>query len=500
MSSGRVTKAMTKTTAEVTACTGLFVLVAFGTGACVSPRRSSAPPPLAPADIIRTERFDPGLPEPPPLPASVLSPQETEREEEADAPEQVLDLATVLELAGASNLQIAFARERLSESRARLDAANVLWLPELWAGIGYNKHEGRLQETQGRILEVSRTAFSTSGGVGATLDFTDAFLTPRAAAHDVEAAAASEAATINDALVSAALAWIDLMEAQADGALARQDIGLAQELVELTEGFVRSGQGLESDAARARSELVQRREALVRHEHAMARHSASLATLIRLDPTKPLRAAEADLVPFVLVPEAVPLKRLVAKALAVRPEIREAKARVEAAKELERREELRPFIPELRLAARAGGLGGGTGSALDRFGSEGEFSVGLVWTVRSLGFGEGPAGMKRTALRRQAAIALTMTRDEVAHEVTVAWQEVRDERRRIGLAVESIEEANRSLELNMRRIRGAEGLPIEVLQAMQASATARHAYVDAVAGYNRAQIHLLHAIGRSPEP
>jgi outer membrane protein TolC len=49
-----------------------------------------------------------------------------------------------LRLAGANNLHIALATQRVRQARARLDAAEYLWLPSLNLGVAYNYHTGRL--------------------------------------------------------------------------------------------------------------------------------------------------------------------------------------------------------------------------------------------------------------------------------------------------------------------------------------------------------------------
>ena len=58
-----------------------------------------------------------------------------------------------------------------------------------------------------------------------------------------------------------------------------------------------------------------------------------------------------------------------------------------------------------------------------------------------------------------------------------------------------IQAAERSFSLDVQRIENAQGLPIEVLQSIQALATARQAYLGAVIDYNIAQFELCHAIG-----
>jgi outer membrane protein TolC len=403
-------------------------------------------------------------------------------------------------MGGANSLQIALAREELAEAHAGLDLAEVLWLPNLWAGVGYNKHEGALQETQGDVLQVSRNSGFVGGGIFASFDFADAMLEPRSALHDVDAASAGVSASVNDTLLAVAVAYNDLLEAQAGLTLAEENVSFAQELGKLTEAFSRSGQGLEADAARARNELAHRKRLVVAREQSVETRSARLATLLRLDPKQPLRASEPRLVPFALMPEDVELDNLVALAMDARPEIRSLTFGVSAEEAQGRQERLRPFMPRLVLGLRGGGLGGGTGSDFEDFSDEGQLTAGLVWGVRNLGFGESAVRRREAAQTRRAKVQLQLVRDAVAEEVTVAYLQARGRRRQVELAMQNVAESLDSLDLNMARIRGAAGLPIEALQAIQAAATARDTYLDAVGEFNRSQFLLLRAVGRAPRP
>ena len=91
--------------------------------------------------------------------ASTLSP-----EKESDArPEEVpgdnpwigLNLPTVLELVGAHDLQIAFARERLAELKAKEDQAKYRFFPSLLPGASFQRLDGHYQETRGDFLDSS---------------------------------------------------------------------------------------------------------------------------------------------------------------------------------------------------------------------------------------------------------------------------------------------------------------------------------------------------------
>src|SRR5690606_3514345 len=76
-----------------------------------------------------------------------------------------IDLAWALQLAGGQNPEVNFARQRIQEAYAGLQAAQVLWVPSLRAGVNYNKHDGVIQDVAGNMVTNSRS--SLYGGLGA---------------------------------------------------------------------------------------------------------------------------------------------------------------------------------------------------------------------------------------------------------------------------------------------------------------------------------------------
>ncbi len=77
-----------------------------------------------------------------------------------------IDLLTAMRLAGANHLQIALATERIQEACARLEQAEFMWVPNLNLGIGYNRHDGPIQDTTGNVIDVSRQSLYFGGGAG----------------------------------------------------------------------------------------------------------------------------------------------------------------------------------------------------------------------------------------------------------------------------------------------------------------------------------------------
>lgn len=112
-----------------------------------------------------------------------------------------------------------------------------------------------------------------------------------------------------------------------------------------------------------------------------------------------------------------------------------------------------------------------------------------------MGLGEQAAKRSRHAQVHQATLAKLRIMDQVAQEVAEAHVRTIFRRKQIEVAKEAILRAQQSYERNMERIGDAEGLPIEVLQSIQALEQAQRCYLDAVGSYNRAQLQLAWATG-----
>ena len=78
----------------------------------------------------------------------------------ADPPREarILDLPSVLQLAGAGNLDVAIARERLSEATASRQGTSWQFFPWIAPGFAYRAHDNRIQNVEGRIIDVHRDA------------------------------------------------------------------------------------------------------------------------------------------------------------------------------------------------------------------------------------------------------------------------------------------------------------------------------------------------------
>lgn len=429
------------------------------------------------------------------------------------APIYPIDLGTALRLADSANPQIRLARERIRQALARQEQAGVLWLPSVRAGVTWSRHDGTLQETVGRVLEVDRNSLEAGLGAaafgagppmlpGLSADFhlADAIFLPLAARQATAGRRAASAAVTNDVLLAVAVAYLELLRAYLEIGIAVEAMGNNGELARVTADYARAGKGLKSDADRVAAEQAIRAADLERARENVAVASAVLAQRLHLDPAVKLIPLEEHLAPIELVDPAASTEELLARAMASRPELAEVQSGIAEARQLLNREKLSPLLPNFSLGASYGGFGGGEGASMTKFDDRVDLQGIAYWQVRNLGLGDRAARRDRQSRLRQAALEREVVGDQIAREVVEAHARVVARRRLIDIARDGIPAAVASYALNRKRIEGAQGLPIEVLQSIQALALARREYLRAVVEYGAAQFALRRALGELPIP
>ncbi|NOY29284.1 MAG: TolC family protein [Planctomycetes bacterium] len=425
-----------------------------------------------------------------------------------------IDLGNALGLGGADNLQVRLARTRLFQAQARHLEAKTLWLPSIRLGVGYNKHDGRLQETEGNVLEIDRNSLFYGGGFGlggaplaagaagpprlfVNLSLADAYFKPLAASQEVAAHGAAERVASNDSLTEIAVAYHSLVEAYGKLANASSARDLAQNMVDLVENFEREGFSSKTEVHRARTDLGRWQRDVADAERLTMVRSAELARLLRLPAQVRLAPVEEFVMPVDYVDHGMDIDAMIAIAYGSRPEVSQHVARREAACFRVKEEKWRPWIPNVQVGASGGNFGGGPSTNYQNDGSRSDVDLIAVWEWKNLGLGNVALQRQRRGELHERVLELEAGRELIAAEVVAAAADVSSYRRQVELAQESIAAAQQSYELNEQRIRASEGLPIELLQSISALAEARNAYTAAVGNYNRAQYLLMRAMGNA---
>lgn len=427
---------------------------------------------------------------------------------ESEATTVPINLPTALAMIGGQHPVVGFARWRVQEAYAQLDRAKVMWLPSIQSGFNYRRRDGNYQDVQGAIVDVDLNSFNyglgagavaagspTEPGIVARFHLADAIFLPSISEKTAWARSHAATTALNDQLLAGALAYIDLLEATQEIEIVSEALRQTTKLATLTMDYAEAGLGLQADADRSATELalVQTRELTAREQQKIV--STRLARTLSIPMTSALIPQEPVIIPLELTEPNSDESALISAGLSTRPELKEMQSLVAAACEAYKREKYAPFVPSVLLGFSTTSFGGGLGSNASNFGSRYDIDAMMVWETRNLGMGERAARRERSAQVQQAAFEKLRVLDRVAQEIAEANVQVRMRRQQIDIAEQAIERARSSYQRNLERIQEGQGLPIEVLQAIQALEASQRAYLNAVANYNRAQLQLQWALG-----
>jgi outer membrane protein TolC len=440
-----------------------------------------------------------------------------------------IDLGTALKLAGAENPELLLARQRVVEATAARQLAAAQALPNLNVGANYDAHRGVLQQDNGNILRVDRDSLYVGLGANAVgggtvtvpglnynLNVGEAWFRLLAVRQRAAAAAAAADGVRNDVLLRVVLGYLDLLRAEGRRAVAATNRAEGAELARLTDAYARAGQGRKADADRAAVELRRRDADLTQAEADALSASARLCQLLNLDPSTRLKPVDGWVVPAPLVPDPVPLPELLAIALLQRPELAARRAEVRQALYDLSAAKVLPFSPNVILGFSAGGFGGGsdlvsmppgapapggqlvTGPRFGNFDGRTDFDAVVFWTFRNLGVGNVALARAADSRARQAKLREAETLNLVRAQVAEAHARAAARVPQMDAAEKAVRASAEAYREDLTRIRGGQGLPLEVVDSMRLLARSRLDYLDAVVDYNRAQVQLWVALGRPP--
>ena len=409
----------------------------------------------------------------------------------------VIDLPTALRLAGASNLDVEIAKEKVQEARAVSESARARYLPTLTPSIGVRRHEGNIQAVNGPILDVDKQSLSAGLTLAVEIELGEVYYRDLAARQLERSSEAALVSRQREITYQAAAAYFELSRARA-GVLATQEtIRVARLHSEQIATTVDLGLTFAGDAARARAALSRAELQGVRVKAEQRIASARLAEILRLDPLVELMPADVELAPLAITPAESEVGSLVARALAQRSEVDEAAARLQAARVLRRGATVAPWVPTVSGQVQVGGLGGGPGgSTLTRdFDAGTDYAVGVSWRVGSGGLFDRSRVRESDSRQRQGELELEKVRDRIRREVVEQHASLNALAQQLAFARSTLESADQATKLSRQRRETGVSAVFEDLQAEDELARARHDYLVTVADYNLAQYALRYATG-----
>jgi outer membrane protein TolC len=415
-----------------------------------------------------------------------------------DAP-CLIDLPTALQLAGAQNLDIQLARERLSEVQANRQSAVEQFFPWITAGAAYHRRDGVAQAVPaGTISDAHYQSYNPGAAITAQMDLGDAIYKSLAAKQLVKASDQALEAQRQDSTLSAAQGYFELAKAGALVEVIREALKTSQDYQQQLHAAVSAGIAFKGDELRVQTQSeryeIALRQALERQRLA----AAELALILHLDSTVELVPRDTLLAPITLFETNAAMHTLVEQALRTRPELKQNQALVSAARAAKNGAVYGPLIPSVGAQAFGGGLGGGPDSGPSTFGAEGDYLVGVTWRIGPGGLFD--AGRVNAGKARLAAAQLgeTKLKDTITSQVVVSFARVQSLWAQIALAQRNLATATETLRLTRERKQYGVGVVLEDIQAQQDLTQARSEYLTALAEYSKAQYSLNKAVGGPP--
>jgi outer membrane protein TolC len=410
-----------------------------------------------------------------------------------------VDLETVFRLAEAQNHQVSLARARVQEACAEKALASNTWIPNLYIGPAYFRHEGGISNEDGTLTHSSFSSLFAGMELNGLLDFRESVFRRVNAERQLRQQRGELRRITNETLLDAAGTYIDLLTARTAEALVLSKQQDLDDLLKQAQRLMVTEPGAEIEVSRIRASIKGRQQLLLELREQADRASIRLAYLLGLDPAVTLLPADEHVMPLELVNASPPVGDLVAQALATGPGIREMEELLGLVHEsMERAQGLGRFLPALEMHMAEGGFGTGPGDRQD-WDNRWDFGIKARWNLTDL----------LTARDRQRVIQAKADQAHFAYEdlrgkLTAGVRESREVilsgKEKIRIGAEHIQDAERAYELSKERLRlNVKGNSYsEVLLGLQTLSLAQVNHLQALRAYDKAQLRLLLLLGMRP--
>lgn len=410
-------------------------------------------------------------------------------------PVEVIDLPTVLKLAGAESIEVRLAEEKLREAQAREDGALWQMFPTVSPGVGYRNHSGRTQAVTGQVFDVDKESLTAGATIQLQLDFGEALYRRLAAQQTALAAGHGLEAQRRRAVQESTQAYFDLGMAEMAVLLHEKSVRIARDYHAQVARGVAAGLASKSDELRASAQLSRAEVRQKQAATALAKESTRLSQLLRLNIVGTLRPTISPLTPLALPEKDTPVQQLLQQALAKRAEIAENESLAAAAAQEADGARYGPLYPTLGAQYFAGALGGAPSSARRDYASSSDTSVTLSWRIGAGGLFDHSRQAAADARERLLRLRGAGIREQITREVVDAHSDVRSLVGQLELLRPGMESTRAALELALQRKEFAVGVVLEAIQSQQDAVQATLEYFQALTEANKAQYRLRHAVG-----
>jgi outer membrane protein TolC len=413
-----------------------------------------------------------------------------------------ISLDTVLMLAQDQNAQVNVARERVREAFAEKDVAAKRWLPDLYIGTSYYRHEGGIQDVDGTFLHSSFGSLFGGVEVNGQLDLRDVVLQRVNAERKVWQQRGELSRITSEQLLDAANTYIDLLAAYQARAVIRSTDKDVNDVLKRAQALFKTEPATEIEVVRIRGEIAGRQQARDKLDEQAKAAKAKLAYLLGLNP-------EADLVPvdhrlgiLNVVDANTPTADLVAQALTTGPGIREIEGLLALiTQSMEKAKGLSQYLPVVGVRMAEGIFGAGPGEKSD-WDNRWDLGLQVRWNLTEL-----CTARDRQRVAQAKLNQLQLTNQDLRAKLTAGVREAQGAilagPKQLREGENQINYARKALELSIKRYEASQPERAslgEILLAIRGLMSAQLGYLNTLRDYDKAQLRLLVLLGQATGP
>ncbi len=405
-----------------------------------------------------------------------------------------LSFADAVRLASGEVPVVALATLRTDEADARVRQARAALLPSVsvggfWLNRSFNSRSIGISFPGIPELIGPFNNYDARFSATQTLFDWSSVRRVRAAGAQADGSRAERGVTVEGSVLTAAVAYVRAVRAQAVVAARQADSAIAAELVGLAEAQRAAGVSPAIDVTRARAQLATAQGLLLVAQNQLDRGRIDVTRALGLDPATPLTLTDS-LAPSLGAAD-VPVQRdsSIAAALANRPDLRAEQARAAAARQTGsaiRAERL----PRLEVAGDYGVNGNTVPTAIATRDVTLQVSVPILD-----GFRREARLDEQNAVVRESQVREADLRRQIAAEVDAALLDLASAEAQQAVAREQLRLAESELSQSRERFKAGVAGNIDVITAQAGLIRARDTEIDARFAAATARISLARAAG-----
>ncbi len=412
-------------------------------------------------------------------------------------PRQIpINLDTVLRLAEEQNPQIMVMREKVEESNAENALAAKSWLPSIYGGIAYYRHEGGIQNFNGDLIKSSTGALYPNIELRTELDLREATYKQIVSERNSWQTRGELTKITVELCLEAATAYIDLLTARRGEAIARELEKYHLEQLKRAEKMKENHPDATVLVEAVYAELNGRKQAILKLKQQGDSSAVKLAFLLGVDPDSELVPVEENFVPLDLVDVSVGMKDMVAKSLSYGPGIRELERMLENVQDgIARMEGPTRLMPILQVNMAEGGFGAGANSSL-YWANRWDMGLAAKWNLT-----EWHTSREKRRIAEVKLNQVQLTFKELQAKLSAGVQDARDSiingREQIQYCTKQIQHSAETYRLNTLRLEqnAPNATMSDVLLSIRGLEMAHANYVGSINAYNRSQVRLMLLLG-----